>query len=600
MVEETRPTRGLRSRRREPDATIPIVAGAETVPTLWHRVRLLLFWALAFICLLALSIGGAAYGGRYQGERERELRRLELADQHYRAGLARLDAGDYELAIAEFEYALKLNPKHPTASQGIAEARARMAVIPTPTVEVYTIVLDDLYRQAKGYYEGKDWERAASVLVQLRALDPDYATEEVTEMLFTSFYQAGLRCLDEDRLEEGIFYLDQAAQLRPLDEGAVLQRDLAVQYMTALGYWGVDWELCIDHFEQLYNRAPGYKDVFNRLYEAHVQYADAWYNMGEMCPAEIEYIRALRLKNDLDVEIRRAEANRICLVATPTPIAPLSGTLTMTLTTPPAGFTVGRLAYPIYNAQTGLYDIYTLFADGRLVRAVSGGTQPCWMWGGGALGYRNLTVPGVALVSPETGNVRQLTSGGGESWPTFSPDGTRMAYAAQDASGAWWIYIVPLDGSAEPGLLANGRRPAWGPTGLLAWTGCGADGNCGIFVDNPDDEQPPTRLSANANDIAVNWAPDGGSLVYMSNHTGDWEVYLVTLTGVFSRLTNSPESDDGLPAWAPNGSAIAFVSNREGNWSIYLMDPNGENPRKIITLGPSLPDWTSQRISWAY
>lgn len=599
MVEETRPTRAQRARRRELDETIPIAAEPAEAPKLWQRIRPFLLWSLIFLCLLALGIGVGAYEGRYQGERDRELRRLELADQHYRAGLARLDAGEYELAIAEFEYALKLNPKHLTASQGIAEARARMAVIPTPTVEVYTIVLDDLYRQARVYYDNGDWERAASVLTQLRVLDPDYATQEVEEMLFTSFYRAGLKCLEEDRVEEGIFYLDQAEQLRPLDEAATLQRDLAVQYMTALGYWGVDWELCIEHFEQLYARAPSYKDVFNRLYEAHVQYADAWYNMGEMCPAELEYARALRLKDDLDVELKRADANRICLVATPTPIAPLSGTLTMTLTTLPAGFT-GRLAYPVYNTQTGLYDIYTLFADGRLMRAASGGDQPCWLWGSGALGYRNLLVPGIALLSPETGSSRQLTTGSGDTWPTFSPDGTRMAYAAQDASGTWWVYTAPLDGSSEPRLVANGRRPAWGPTGLLAWTGCGADGNCGIFVDNPDDEQPPARLSASINDIAVSWAPDGGSLAYMSNHTGDWEVYLVSLSGVFARLTNAPESEDGLPAWAPNGSAIAFVSNREGSWSIYLVDPNGENPRKIITLGPSLPDWTNQRISWTY
>jgi tetratricopeptide (TPR) repeat protein len=559
---------------------------------------LILFWTTGFLCLLALSIGGAAYGGLYRGERDREQHRQELAEQHYRAGLEHLDAGEYELAIAEFEYVLELDPDNPFAPQGVAEAEARVAAIPTPTVETYEIVADDLYRKAVAHHEAEDWEDVVAVLTQLRVLDPAYEAETVEEMLFTSLYNAGMALLDEDRFEEGIFYLDQAVELRPLDEETLTQRSLAIKYMTALGYWGVDWDRCIERFEQLYTVAPNYKDVFSRLYRAHVTYADAWYDQGEMCPAEIEYAQTLQLMNDPKIEQKRAQANQICLVATPTPIAPITGTLPVTLTEPPPGFTTGRLAYPSHNTQTGLYDVYALFADGRLMRMAGGADQPCWVWGSGALGYRDLLSPGVSLLAPGEAAPRQLVAGAGRAWPTFSPDGGRMAYAARDAAGTWQIYVAPTDGSAEPQVHAEGKGPVWGPTGLLAWTGCEPGGACGIFADNPDDDQPPTRLSASINDIGLNWSPDGGNLAYMSNHTGDWEVYLVSTAGGFARLTDDLASD-GLPAWAPNGSGLAFVSNRDGVWGIYLMGPNGEDPHKILTLGPNLPNWTAQRLSWA-
>jgi hypothetical protein len=29
------------------------------------------------------------------------------------------------------------------------------------------------------------------------------------------------------------------------------------------------------------------------------------------------------------------------------------------------------------------------------------------------------------------------------------------------------------------------------------------------------------------------------------------------------------------------------------------MQPGGEDPRKVISLGPNLPNWTMQRLSWA-
>ena len=173
-----------------------------------------------------------------------------------------------------------------------------------------------------------------------------------------------------------------------------------------------------------------------------------------------------------------------------------------------------------------------------------------------------------------------------------------MAYAMQGAAGTWQIYIAPTDGSAEPELHAEGKGVVWGPTGLLAWTGCEPGGSCGIFADNPNDDQPPTILTASINDIGLNWSPNGELLVYMSNVTGNWDIYVLGIRGGIVAITDDPASD-GLPAWSPDGSSIAFVSNRDETWSIYLMGRNGEDPHKILTLGPNLPDWTNQRLSWA-
>jgi len=599
MVEETQPMRLLRPRRAAPN-TVAFISEPES-PTRRQRLRRIFFWTLGFLFLLALSIGGAAYYGLHQGERDREQRRQALAEQHYQDGLRELDSGNYELAIAEFEYVLQLDAEHPFAQQGIDEAERGIDARPTPTTEPTAepeeAIADVLYQQIVDYYEAEQWQDAAAALIQLRALDPTYEAEQVEEMLYTSVYSAGMELLNEGDFEKGIFYLDRAVALRPLDEETLTQRRLAVQYMTARDYWGVDWERCIDHFEQLYTAAPNYQDVFQRLYRAHVAYADAWHAQDEMCPAEEQYNLALQLLADPAVEQKRDEATELCLNATPTPIPPITGTHPVTLPEPPPGFTTGRLAYPVYNTQTGLYDVYALYADGRLMRMASGADQPFWLWGSGFLGYRNLLQPGISLLAPGEAEPQQLLSGAGLTWPTFSPDVRRMAYAVQDVDGTWQIYIAPVDGSAEPTLHATGQGPVWGPNGFLAWTGCGDDDVCGIFVDHPDDDQPPVRLSTNINDIGLNWSPDGGNLAYMANHTGNWDIYLVSTAGGFAVLTDDP-AFDGLPVWAPDGSGLAFVSNRDGAWGLYLMKPNGEDQHKILPLGPNMPNWTMQRLSW--
>jgi Tol biopolymer transport system component len=87
----------------------------------------------------------------------------------------------------------------------------------------------------------------------------------------------------------------------------------------------------------------------------------------------------------------------------------------------------------------------------------------------------------------------------------------------------------------------------------------------------------------------------------MSDHGGDWDVFLVNTDGgvVLLTLDDEAPASDGLPAWAPDGSAIAFISNRDGSWGLYLMAPDGSNARLALSIGTQHPNWLIERLSWA-
>ncbi len=87
-------------------------------------------------------------------------------------------------------------------------------------------------------------------------------------------------------------------------------------------------------------------------------------------------------------------------------------------------------------------------------------------------------------------------------------------------------------------------------------------------------------------------------MLYMSNHTGNWDLYLLHISGGVQVLLSTP-APEGLPAWAPNGATIAFVSYRADRWGLYLMQPNGESQRLLVDLGEMMPNWENQRLSWA-
>ncbi|MBN2002290.1 MAG: PD40 domain-containing protein [Anaerolineae bacterium] len=548
---------------------------------------------IAIVIFVAVQLA-SAYAGLHYGERDREARRQAVVQEHYDAGLKDLNEGRYERAAAEFAYILQLDPENALAEQGAAEARARLAAKPTPTMEVVRSLTEQLLEEAKASYAAKDWVATARTLTQVRALDLDYERETVEEMLFTSLYNAGITFLEEDRLEEGISNLDQAIALRPLDTEAVNQRNLAARYLEALNYWGVDWEMCIERFEALYATHPAYKDVSQRLYQAYLTYAQYFSEQGEMCPAEIQYTQALRLYADAQVEQQRATAAQTCLMATP---APLNGMGPHLTPQPVAGFTMGRLAYPVYNQETEIYDVYALYADGRILRVSANADQPWWERGTGRAVYRDRISGGVGMVLPEEGVPLQLLSPAWQAWPTFSPDSLRIAYATTDATGEWYIYVANTNNTGEPLQLAPGWAPAWGASGSLAYTGCNTDG-CGIIVDNPDDGQPGTRLTGSESDIAASWAPAGNMLAYMTNVAGNWDIFLLNPQGGVQQIT-SDTSDEGLPAWSPDGSRMAFVSNRGGTWAVYVMQTDGQNVQRILDLGASMPGWDNQRLSWA-
>lgn len=567
---------------------------ARSMKSLYRLIRAFVVMLVALF-LFAGVLAASVYAGLYFGERDREEARQDAVASHYQAGLEALNDGRYEYAIAEFQYVLQLDPSNALAEQGTAEAQVRLAVKPTPTLEVVVSLAEQLLAQAREAYAQSDWVATARTLTQLRALDAEYEKKAVEDMLFTSLYNAGTAFLEQDNLEVGISYLDQAIALRPLDAEAVNQRNLAARYLDALNYWGVDWELCIQRFEALYATAPTYKDVGQRLYQAYLAYADYFVQQGEMCPAEMQYAQAMRLYADSAIEQKHAEAAQACLVATP---APLNGVTPHLTPQPVLGFTLGRLAYPVYNGQTGGYDLYALYADGRIIRAASNADQPWWERGTGRVAYRDRAVGGVKMVLPEEGVPLQLLAPAGQAWPTLSSDSRRTAYAAQEADGTWAIYIVNTDGTGEPQRLAPGWAPAWGSTGLLAYTGCVPTGDCGIILDNPDDGQPGTLLTHSENDTAVSWAPGGNLMTYMTNVTGNWDIILLDPQGGVQQLT-SAASNEGLPVWSPDGSNIAFISDRDGSWALYVMTVDGQTVNRILDLGASLPGWESQRLSWA-
>jgi len=279
-----------------------------------------------------LIITGLALLGIYQGMQERTRLNRAAAEEHYKKGLEQLAVENYELARAEFELTIQLDPKNKDAAQKLAEVNALLSNRATPTSAVRHQTAILLYNEARALYNKGDWEGVITKLEQVQALEPDYEREQVTMLLAEAYYKAGLKLVDEDRMEEAVRYFDRALELQPAEQEIREQKRLAALYLAGLGYWGANWQGAIESFNVLYQLQPDYKDTKKRLHDAHVAYADDLYNKAEWCQARDQYDSALAITFSEEVKAKRDEAAQYCAIAPPP-----------TGTPPPKGTFVGKV-----------------------------------------------------------------------------------------------------------------------------------------------------------------------------------------------------------------------------------------------------------------
>jgi Tol biopolymer transport system component len=183
-------------------------------------------------------------------------------------------------------------------------------------------------------------------------------------------------------------------------------------------------------------------------------------------------------------------------------------------------------------------------------------------------------VPGVYLMNVQGGGLRRLLNGSSFGEPSWSPDGTRIAFVHRPPSGHSEIWVMDVSGTATPVNLTadlgrtNQSSPAWSPrladgSSRIAFVHTEA-GVQRIWTMQPDGTDK--RQITSGDDAEPAWSPDGQTIAYQKSGAATFgDIYLVGAAGGSERALVGAflAGPQWSPAWSPDGRMIAFASQHE-------------------------------------
>jgi len=221
------------------------------------------------------------------------------------------------------------------------------------------------------------------------------------------------------------------------------------------------------------------------------------------------------------------------------------------------------------------------------------------MWIGGTIYFNSDRSGTFNLYGYDVATAKTAPVTNGKTWDVRWPSSDHQGRIVFELNGELQVLDVKTGKSAalaitvpDDGLWKRASRvPAAGQ--LEDWD-LSPKGERALFTARGDIftapiEKGPTRNlthSSGAHDKWASWSPDGSKIAFISDRSGEEELYLVAQDGSAppEQLTRDGKAMRYAPAWAPDGKRIAF-SDKDGKVYVYTFDDRKLSEIAHATIG---------------
>jgi len=151
--------------------------------------------------------------------------------------------------------------------------------------------------------------------------------------------------------------------------------------------------------------------------------------------------------------------------------------------------------------------------------------------------------------------------------------------------------------AAAPARAASAEGP-----GTIVFTGTEGGGKTHIYQVNGDGTGLVRLTALKYDDQDARWSPNGTSIVFSSNRSGFWDIWVKNLrTGAVVQLTKT-HLVDSQPVWSPDGTTVAFIRAGGGTADVWIVDVATRHVEQVSTDGAvdADPAWSGDSQWIAY
>jgi peptidoglycan hydrolase-like protein with peptidoglycan-binding domain len=203
--------------------------------------------------------------------------------------------------------------------------------------------------------------------------------------------------------------------------------------------------------------------------------------------------------------------------------------------------------------------------------------------------------------------VRLTRNDAEDSFPSFSPDGRRIAFAS-NRDGIPHIYVMNIDGTRTRRLTGAGNGdslPEWSPDGrwIVFTRNFVLEQQSDLFKVASDGGRAIRLTATPAIEFAPEWSPDGRLIAYtrVDQRLMRFGIAAGRPDGSGRRwIVVNPRSDagygDAYPTWSPSGARLAFTrETADRTMDIFSVRRDGSGVRRLTDrrLDAQNPTWSS-------